>query len=188
MRLTAISWYTLSYFAPSEKVPCIMHFCVSLDTLCPWRHLVSEWVKSLSCVRFFATPWTVAYQASPSIEFSRQEYWSGLPFPSPGDLPDPGIKPRSPGLQADALPSEPEGKALNAHVNNKRMTCYFMPLWGEFIVIDASSFPLTSGPLHMHWEEMKASPFTNLRLLCFYSQMWHKHMKLLCTIFAYITM
>ena len=66
--------------------------------------------KSLSRVRFFATPWTVAYQVPPSIRFSRQECWSGLPFPSPGDLPDPGIEPGSPALQADALPSEPPGK------------------------------------------------------------------------------
>ena len=57
---------------------------------------VQRWqseVKSLSHVQLFATPWTVAYQASLSMGFSRQEYWSGLPFPSPGDLPDPGIKP-----------------------------------------------------------------------------------------------
>ena len=67
-------------------------------------------VKSISCVRLFATPWTVAYHAPPSVGFSRQEYWSGLPFPSPGDLPNPGIKPGSPALQADALPSEPPGK------------------------------------------------------------------------------
>ena len=59
------------------------------------------------------TPWTVAHQAPPSKGFSRQEHWSGLPFPSPGDLPDPGIKPRSPALQADSLPSETrEAKAL----------------------------------------------------------------------------
>ena len=64
----------------------------------------------LSRVRLFATPWTVAYQAPQSMEFSRQEYWSGLSFPSPGDLPNPGIKPRSPALQADALLSEPPGK------------------------------------------------------------------------------
>ena len=51
-----------------------------------------------------------AHQAPPSMEFSRREYWSGLPFPSPGGLPDPGIKPESPTLQADALPSEPPGK------------------------------------------------------------------------------
>ena len=62
-------------------------------------------VKLLSRVRFFATPCTVAYQASPSMGFSRQGYWSGLPFPSLGDLPDPGITPRSPTLQADALHS-----------------------------------------------------------------------------------
>ena len=67
-------------------------------------------VKLLSCVQLFATPWTVAYQASPSMGFSRQEYWSGLPFPLPGDLPDPGIEPGSPALEADALTSEPPGK------------------------------------------------------------------------------
>ena len=55
-------------------------------------------VKSLSRVQLFATPWTVAYQAPPSMGFSWQEYWSGLPFPSPGDLPDPGIEPGSPAL------------------------------------------------------------------------------------------
>ena len=64
-------------------------------------------VKSLSRVQLFATALIVAHKAPPSMEFSRQEYWSELPFPSPGDLPDPGIEPRSPTLQADALPSEP---------------------------------------------------------------------------------
>ena len=64
-------------------------------------------VKWLNHARLFATPWTVAYQAPPSMGFSRQEYWSGLPLPSPADLPDLGIKPESPALQADALPSEP---------------------------------------------------------------------------------
>ena len=67
-------------------------------------------VQSLSHVRFFATSWTVACQAPPFMAFSRHEYWSGLPFPSPGYLPDPGIKPRSPELQADTLTSEPPGK------------------------------------------------------------------------------
>ena len=67
-------------------------------------------MKSLSRVRLFETPWTVAYQAPPSMGFSRQECWSGFPFPSPGDLPDPGIEPGSPAFQADALTSEPPGK------------------------------------------------------------------------------
>ena len=72
--------------------------------------LVKVKVKLLHRVLLFATPWTVAYQAPPSMVFSRQEYWSGLPFPSPGDLPNPGIEPGSPALRADALPSEPPGK------------------------------------------------------------------------------
>ena len=67
-------------------------------------------LSRFSRVRHLVAPWTAAYQASLSMGFSRQEYWSGLPFPSPGDLPDPGIEPRSPALQAEALPSEPPGK------------------------------------------------------------------------------
>ena len=75
--------------------------------------LESVKVKLLSGVRLFVTLWTVAYWAPPSVGFSRQEYWSELPFPSPGDLPDPGIKPR-PALLADSLPSEPLGKSLRS--------------------------------------------------------------------------
>ena len=77
-------------------------------------------MKSLSRVRLFATPWTVAYQAPPTMGFSRQECWSGLPFPSPGALPDPGIEPGSPALQADALLSEPQGRrgGKNTQKNN----------------------------------------------------------------------
>ena len=71
-------------------------------------------VKLLSHVRLFETPWTAAYQASLSMGFSRQEYWSGLPFPSPEDLPDPGIKPGSPALEADALTSEAPGKPVSS--------------------------------------------------------------------------
>ena len=79
-------------------------------------------VKSLSHVWPFVTLWTVACQAPPSMGFSRQEYWSGLPFPSPGDLPNPGIKPRSPALQADSLPSEPPGKPRWAYGLTKTQT------------------------------------------------------------------
>ena len=68
-------------------------------------------VKLLSSVQLFATPWTVAYQDPLSMGFSRQEYWSGLSFPSLGDLPNPGIEPGSPTLKADALLSEPPGKS-----------------------------------------------------------------------------
>ena len=65
----------------------------------------------LSCVRLFVTPWTAAHQAPLSIEFSRQEYWNGLPYPSPGDHPDPGIKPGSPALQADSLSLSHQGSS-----------------------------------------------------------------------------
>ena len=86
------------------------------------------------------TPWTVAYQASLSMGFSRQEYWSGLPFPSPGDLPDPGIEPGSPALQADALPSEPPGKSPDneekknnqgspRHAKFKRLVLHNREMW-----------------------------------------------------------
>ena len=75
----------------------------------PYRCKWSE-IKSLSRVQLFATPWTVARQAPLSMGFSRQEYWSRLSFPSPGDLPYPGIEPGCPALQADALSSEPPGK------------------------------------------------------------------------------
>ena len=74
-------------------------------------------------------PWTVAHQAPPSMGFSRQEYWIGLPFPSPGDLPDPGIEPRSPTLQADALTSAPPGK----------------PLYAEYIIRNAGEEEVQAG-------------------------------------------
>ena len=69
-------------------------------------------MKSLSCVQLSATSWTVVYQAPLSMGFSRQEYWSRLPFPSPGDLPNPSIELGSSALQADSLPSQPPGKDL----------------------------------------------------------------------------
>ena len=75
--------------------PCIMIICY-YEVKC----------QLLSRVQVFVIPWTVAQQAPLPMEFSRQEYWSGFPFPSPGDIPNPGIEPRSPALQTDSLPSE----------------------------------------------------------------------------------
>ena len=70
-----------------------------------WTHPQKSKVKALSRVLLFATPWTVAYQAPPSMGFSMQEFWSGVPLPSPGDLSDAGIEPGSPTFQGDALTS-----------------------------------------------------------------------------------
>ena len=86
--------------------------CIGRQILDHWATRESE--SEVAVVSDSVTPWTVAYQAPQSIEFSRQEYWSGLPFPSSGDLPDPGIEPRSPTLRADTLPSEPSGKPYNS--------------------------------------------------------------------------
>ena len=82
--------------------------CISLD-----QHVCM--LSRFSCVWSFETLWTVACQASPSMGFSRQKYWSGQPFPSPEDLPDPGIKPASllsPAWQTGSLPSAPPGKPM----------------------------------------------------------------------------
>ena len=76
--------------------------------------MTSLWTVLVSHVRLFATPWTVAHQASLYKEFSRQESWSGLPFPSPEELPNPGIKPWSPALQVDFLPFELQGSLMTS--------------------------------------------------------------------------
>ena len=91
-------------------------------------------LKSLTRVWLFATPWTAAYQAPPSVGFSRKEYWSGLPFPSPGDLPDPGIEPGSPAFQVDALTSEPWGtwikkSSLSEKTTAMKYTCTHVCLY-----------------------------------------------------------
>ena len=85
-------------------------------------------VKSLSRVRLFATLWTVGHQAPLSMEFSRQVYWTGLPFPSPGDLLDPVIEPGSPAMQADTLLSELPGKHLvyNVYIIHIYYICIYL--------------------------------------------------------------
>ena len=89
-------------------------------------------VKLLSRVRLFATTWTVARQAPLSMGFSRQEYWSGLPFPSPEDLPDPGIEPKSPSLQADSLPVSHRGSLrITIWSNNSTPEYMLQRIWSR---------------------------------------------------------
>ena len=105
---------------------------------------VINWWKvkeSLSRVWLFATPWTLVHQAPLSMRFPRQEYWNGLPFSSPGDLPDPGMEPGSPSLQADSLPSETPNWPMRVNVSlsftshaNKwanRGRSWFIAVWSE---------------------------------------------------------
>ena len=96
-----------------DSCPVVIRIKLTAPLLCPGSNAHIFCIIScspLSRVRLFATPWTVAQQTPLSIGFSRQGYWSWLPFPSPGDLPDPGIKPGSPALQADSVLSESPGK------------------------------------------------------------------------------
>ena len=87
---------------------------------------------------FLWTPWTVAHQAPLSMEFSRQEYWSGLPCPSPGNLPYPGIEPRCPALQADSFPFQLPGKPISI--------C--RTIYGDMKVINSKNFKTHCGPKH----------------------------------------
>ena len=102
---TLITWFLHSrYMVHNERVRVVNR---PLNVL-----------SCFSCVQLFAGPWTIAHHAPLSMELSKQDYWSGMPFPFPGDLPDPGIKPKSSALKADSLPSEPPGKPKNTGVGN----------------------------------------------------------------------
>ena len=112
-----INWKILKEMGILDHLTCLLrNLCAGQEATVRTGHGTTgkKKVKSLSSVRLFATPWTIAYQAPPSMGFSRQEYWSWLLFSSPGYPPNPGIKPRSSALQADALPSEPPGKPWNS--------------------------------------------------------------------------
>ena len=102
-------------FPTQGSNPCLLH----------WQ--VNSWPLSYQCVcsvlsDSFATPRTIAHEVPLSMEFSRQEYCSGLPLPSPGDLPDPGIESGFPVLQADSLLTEPPGKTQHSQINLKSKT------------------------------------------------------------------
>ena len=145
-------------------------------------------VKSLSTVWLFVTPWTIAYQAPPSMGFSRQEYWSGLPFPSPGNLPNPGIEPRSPTLQTDALPSEPSGKSFyvkymeclcNIHISGSLCKSYPPMLMFSHVWLFATPWtvayqaPLSMGfPKQEYWSRL---PFPSPSGLPCEMPCWMKH-------------
>ena len=109
---------------------------------------------------FFATPWTVVCQAPLSMEFSRQEYWSGQPFPSPGDLPDPGIEPMSSTLQADSLLSVPPGKPI--HEMGPCRSNY-LQMWSSQIIQVGPKSMISilvrdlrrEGPVRLEWQSLE---------------------------------
>ena len=112
LRERAFKSFITEYDIPGRFFICSFYYAEELSfcSYCAacfyYERLLWWWFKSGLTL---ANPWTVACQASLSIGFFRQEYWSGLPFPSPGDLPNPGIKPGSPALQADSSPTDYEG-------------------------------------------------------------------------------
>ena len=117
-------------------------------------------VKSLSRVRLFETPRAVVYQAPLFVGFSRQEYWSGLPFLSPGDLPNPGMEPRSPALQADALLSEPPGKPLSMCIemqisdalkSKNSFTQFWHLFWGDNRLVLAHPLGIRDGYIYLKY-------------------------------------
>ena len=119
-------YHSLFIHSPTKRHPGCLQGLVTEQSNCKHlplcghkfsTHLNMYVYVDISCARLFATPWTVIHQTSLSMEFSGQGYWSGQLFPSPGDLPNPGIEPRSPALQADSLPSEPPGEPIFIHVN-----------------------------------------------------------------------
>ena len=121
---------------------CVCVCVCALLVLILFSHV---WLLSLlSCIRLFATPWTVACQASLSMGVPRQEYQSGLPCPPPGDLPDPGIKPtvspESSAFQADSLPSEPSGKPQNilrpSVLYIMRLLIFVFRTFTDYVIID----------------------------------------------------
>ena len=103
-------------------------------------HVVVGGLVVKSCPTL-ATSWTLACQIPLSLEISRQEYWSELPFPSPGDLPDPGIEPWSPALQADSLPTELRGKPYMGYTYTQKLFVVYL----EFKCNQASWFWVAAG-------------------------------------------
>ena len=135
-----------------------------------WHWMTPMKVKSLSRVRLFATPWTVAYKAPPSMGFSRQEYWSALPFPSPGDLPYPGIEPGSPTLQADTLTSEPPGKPIVRYYSAIKRKGLFHGWLSPWVQRNWGQGWLTMSYAWINLHLVQGSTVTIQKLLCECSQ------------------
>ena len=126
-----------------------------------WGAKQSLCCSVLSCVWLFVTLWTIAHQALCPWPFSRQEYWSRSPCPPPGDLPNPGIKPRSPALQADSLPSEPSGKFKNTGVGSLSL------LQENFLTQESTQGLPHCRQIHYQLSNREAVPqFSSLTQLC----------------------
>ena len=131
------------------------HLLLSIYTVAKFQLVSRVWL--------FATPWTVSRQVPPSMEFSRQEYWNRLSFPSPGDLPNPGIKPQSPALQPDSLPSEPLGKP---HIVGKANPQFCNRVKAELIMNSSSKHHHLKLLLLYVWSMLPSCLWYHLSMLC----------------------
>ena len=124
---------TIIMYIMTSKVFSLFFFFFHAFILCShytfWHRESEVKVKLLSCVLLFVTSWTIQ-----SMEFSRPEYWNGLPCPPPRDLPNPGIKPRSPALQTDSLPAEPQGNLSTGKGFNKIFTEFNHHHWNNSLM------------------------------------------------------
>ena len=120
---------------------------------------VCVWLSRSVMSHSFVTPWMVVHQVPLSMGFSRQEYWTGLSFPSPGDLPDSGIEPKSPTLQMDSLPSKPPGKPLPfaCTCTNKAAAVWQLTL--NRLLSNLGSTYKLSLPCHHHQSSSSQLPF-----------------------------
>ena len=134
--------------------------------------------QSFSCIQLFATPWTVVHQVPLSVGLSRQEYWSGLPCPPPGYLFNPGIKPRSPALQADSLLFEPPVKPKNTGMSSLSL------LQGIFLTQD-----LNQGLLHcrqiLHLLNYQGRQFRAIQSSVFVQWVWRKLLRFILAVFLH---
>ena len=164
-------WCTVSDLAPMRA--CKLHSRLGQQCQGSILYIQVKWseVKLLSRVQLFATPWTVACQAPPSLGFSRQEYCSGLLFPSPGDLPDPGIEPGSPTLEADALTSEPPGEPCCIYKTSpnypEALPHLSIDSQTDFSKSPPPSYPIPSRPIKSKGCEVSSS-LTSKKLINFF--------------------
>ena len=160
------------FSCPDFPILSLYAIIVIITTVLPiisgsWHQRERTW--SCSALSNSATPWTVAYQALQSMGFSRQEYWSGLPFHSPGDLPNPGIEPKSPTLQADALPTEPPKACFYYHnifLKNRKLldrhtSAFSGSFWRDCLTILRVSWEI----FHEIWWEIMRHEFLNFFFL-----------------------
>ena len=130
-------------FMSSPRLYVVAVVCIPSSDI--YSVCLLKWSEVAQSCPTLCDPWTVAHQALLSMGFSRQKYWSELPFPSPGDLPNPGIEPRSPALEADTLTSEPPGNMqqwISTEISFQFFLHHLQARWWLFTKVLSEILPL----------------------------------------------